>query len=142
MNKESLILSCLLAHFMGGAEVLAANHVGQHFSNTDSTLHNLRDSPYPAVKQALHGYQQGVAPFSHVLKAENQCLIEELETMSSRLTPVQKRSILQQIGRNFDHLIEIAQSIDDSAEIINLKKGKNETLARLIALAYIGLEHS
>ena len=111
---------------MGGAEVLAANHVEQHFSNTDSTLHNLRDSPYPAVKQALHGYQQGVAPFSYVLKAENQCFIEELGTMSSRLTPVQKTSFLQQIGRNFDHLIEIAQSIDDSAEIINLKKEKTK----------------
>ena len=127
MSNKNIVLFFLMFAFIGGIEA-QADSLKEQCSPTPS---NLETSPYPAVKQAFLQYQHGIEPFSHVLKTENHCLINELETNLSNLTPTQRARMLQRIERNFDELIKLAISIDDSTEAINLKEQKYETLAKL-----------
>ena len=128
------MLFFLMFAFIGGIEAQENTLEEQCSPRSDSTPSNFETSPYPTVKQAFLQYQHGIAPFSHVLKTENHCLINELEINWSNLTPAQRACMLQRIERNFDELIKLAISIDDSTEAINLKEQKYETLAKLRTL--------
>lgn len=134
MSSKNIMLFSLMVVFSGAMGAQADTLTEQLSPHTNAIFPNLEASPYPAVRQSWRKYRQGLEPFSHVLKTENHCLINDLETNSPKLTPNQKICMIHQIERNFDELIKLALSIDDSTEVLNLKKQKYETLARLMAL--------